>query len=107
MSIRQDDVQRQVLVASLVGVPHLRVQTCRTAVQGVGAIVDGQAVLLSVQLELTLADAVAVATNQGGKVRLGRIHDCVDVVVTLDDVCHLAVLVRNHDGHDGATVVGD
>ena len=75
--------------------------------QVVGTIVGGELILLSVQLELTLGDAVAETTDEGGEERLRRVDHIVDVVVALNDIGHFPVLVGHHDGNDGASVVGD
>ena len=73
----------------------------------VWTIVDGKVVLLAVQLELALADTVSVSSNECREIWLRRVYYFLDVVMSLNNVGHLAVFVRNHDGYDCSTIVGD
>ena len=107
LAVRTDVFQHERLVVHLQGFPNLLVETMLTAVQAVGTVVDGQHVLLAVQLESSLADAVAVAADERGKIGLRRIDHILNVVVALDHVGSDTVFVRYHDGDNCATVVGD
>ena len=89
------------------GIPNMGVETCRTAMEMVVSIVDSQLVLFAVEGELAVLDAVAEASDENTEERLGRVDDILDVVMSLNHVGMLAVLVGNHDCHDGTTIVGD
>ena len=97
----------QRLVVHLAGVPYLGVEAFLAAVQTVGAVVDGQLVLLAMQLEPAFADAVAVAAHQRREVGLGALYYVLDVVVALYHVGVVAVAVGHHDGYDSTAIVGD
>ena len=71
----------------------------------VGAVVHEQLILLSVELELATADAVAIASDECRKIGFRTVDDILDVVVSLDNVGHIAILVRNHDGYNGTTII--
>ena len=49
----------------LAGIPNTGVESRRTTMQMVDAIVNGRLILLAVQCELSFADAVAPAANKG------------------------------------------
>ena len=82
-------------------------KTHRATVQGVGAIINGKAVLLAIERKATFADAVAVTPDEGAEKSVGAIDDVVDAVMSLHDVAHLAVAVGNHDGTECTTVIGE
>jgi len=99
-------VQAQGLCILLFGIPNAGVETRGPSVEVVGTIVDGQVVVFySIQRELALADAVAIATDEGGEEWFGTFDDSLDVVVPLNNVSELAIFVWNHDGHEGASIV--
>ena len=75
--------------------------------QVVGTIIEGELVVLAVERELTLADAVAIASDKGGAIDLVGFHKSLNAVEALDDVSYLALPVGHHDGTDGAAIVGD
>ena len=90
----------------LVSCPHLPVEALGTTVEAVRLVVLGKSVLCPVELELTVGDTVAVATDEGTKV--ARAVDIgLDAVVSEDDVGHLAVLVGHHDRDEAAAPVGN
>ena len=60
-------VQFYCILSSLLGIPNASVETCWSSVQGVWSVVDGKAVFLSVESELTLANAVSITTDEGRK----------------------------------------
>ena len=93
------------MVTHLVCIPYTCVEACGTSVKGVRAVVDGQLVFLAVELELTFLDAVAKTADQRGKIRLRRIDDFLDIVVTLNHIGYVAVFVGNHNGDNGASIV--
>jgi hypothetical protein len=75
-------------------------------VEAVRLVVLGECVLCPVELELTVGDTVAVATDEGTEV--ARAVDIgLDAVVSEDDVGHLAVLVGHHDRDEAAAPVGN
>ena len=98
--------QYQFLVIDLLGIPHAGMTAGGTAMQVVHAIVAGQRVFLAIHGKLTLADAVAVATDEGREERFGTVDHLVDVGMSLDDVGKVAVTVGHHDSHHGTAVVG-
>ena len=75
--------------------------------QVVRTVVECQLVLLAVQRELTFADTVAPATNQGREVGLVTAGELLDTIMTLDNVSNVTILVGHHDGHNGTTIVRD
>ena len=99
--------QHECLLIDLLCVPYSGMEAGGAAVQVVGTIVDGQLILLAVEVELALGNAVAVAADEGAEERLGAVDQAVDVVVALDDVGYVAVAVGHHNRNDGTTIVGD
>ena len=73
----------------------------------IGSVVDRKVILLAIELELTTANAVAVAAHQGRKERFGGIDAVVDIVVSLNHVGQFATAVRHHDSDNRAAIVGD
>ena len=71
----------------------------------VRAIVESYVVLLAVENELTLLDTVAETTDESRKERLCSVDIVIDVIMSLDDISHVAVLVRNHDCCNSTTKV--
>ena len=63
VTIWENAVECQVLIACLERFKHLCVKSCRTTMQCVWCIVDGELILFPVQGELALCDAVAKSTN--------------------------------------------
>ena len=102
-------MEHEGVVVHLLRRPHAGVEALLAAMEGVVVItvVEGHLIFLAVQVELTVGDAVAITTNEGGKIRLGRIDDVLNVVVSLNDIGTLSVLIGNHDGNDCSTIVGD
>ena len=100
-------LQHECLVVHLQGFPHLGVEAFLAAVERVGTIVDRQIVFLAVQLELTLANAVAVASDEGGEIGFRAVYHALDGVVTLNHIAHVAVFVGHHDGDQCSAIVGD
>ena len=47
------------------GVPYLGVESLLAAVEAVGTVVDGETILLAVELETSARDAVGVASHEG------------------------------------------
>ena len=70
-----------------------------SAVQGIGSVVDGKLVFLTVQLEFTLADSISIAADECGEVWFRTINDAFNCVVTLDNVCVVSVTVRYHNSN--------
>ena len=102
-----DIAEHEAVAVDLLSIPYAGVEACGTAVQVVGAVVDGQVVLLAVEGELAVADAVALATYEGGEEGLGRAHAVVNVVVSLNHVGIVAVAVGHHNSYECAAIVGD
>jgi hypothetical protein len=75
-------------------------------VERVAAIVGRQLVDLAVESELRVADAVAVAADEGAE-EGGRLHVSRQVVHPEDDVRILAVAVRGGERNHGAAVGND
>ena len=64
LTIAGDAMQGLRTGTHLTGIPNLGIETLEAAVQVVGTVVDGQLIILAIQGELTLADAVAPASDQ-------------------------------------------
>ena len=79
--------------------PNLSVPSNLSAVQGIGSVVDGKLVFLTVQLEFTFANAVSIAADECGEVWFRTINDAFNCVVTLDNVCVVSVTVRYHNSN--------
>ena len=73
--------------------------------QVVRTIIASQLILLAMEGELTFLDTVAIATDQYAQEWFWRIDDILDVVMTLDKICIVAILVRHHDCYNRTTVV--
>ena len=87
---------------------HLVLPAGGTAVEAVAEVVLRELVLLAVQGDLALVDAVRVAADGGAEVRLVVVREIVgDLVEAQDDVLHLALVVRDEDGDDAAAEIGD
>ena len=99
-----------VLVVRLLSVPYSIVESyLSTAVQSVAVIVQGKLVRLSVEGELPLGNAVAIASDERTEVAtLCSILDVIaDGVMSQTHIIHLAVLARHPDAHDAAAKVGE
>ena len=99
--------QHERLLINLFSIPDAGMETSGASVQVVGTIVDGQVILLAVEVELALGDTVAVAADEGTEERLGAVDDAVNVVVTLDNVGNVAIAVGYHNRNNGTAIVGD
>ena len=75
--------------------------------QVVRTVVQSKLIVLTVQRELTLADAVAPTANQCREVRLVAAGELLDAVVTLNNVCYFAIFIGNHDSTYCATIIRD
>lgn len=95
------------MIVDLLSIPHTSVEACWATMEVVGAIIDGKAIFLAVELELATADAVAITSHEGGEERLWTAEAVVDVVVTLNDVGQMAITVGYHNGYDGTAIIGD
>ena len=94
------EVQELYGVSLYAAFPNLVLEALGAAVKVVGAVVDGQGVLHTVQGELALGNAVGIAAgNLAGAGAVGKIGQ--GIVVSQHHVFQLSVLVRNHDGDDG------
>ena len=100
-------VQRQGARAHLTSVPYLGIKAHATAMQVVRTVVGSQLILFAVQLKLSFSDTVAPATNQCRQVRLLSAGELLDAAMTLNDVCYVAVFIRNHDSNNSAAIVRD
>ena len=107
LAIGRGVVQRQRTWAHLSCIPHAHIVTLVTSVQVVGAIVSSQLIFLAVEGEASFADTVAISSDKSGAIGLVGLNERLDVVETLDNVGHVAVLVGHHDGTDSSTVVGN
>ena len=86
-------------------VPNLVREAVRAAVQVVRAVVDRERVLLAVQRELAVLDAVREPAGHLAAAR--AVADVVQrVLVAEHDIVQLAVLVRDDDGDDGRADAG-
>ena len=87
---------------------HLVLPARRTAVEAVAEVVLRELVLHAVQGDLALVDAVRIPADGGAEVRLVVLREVIgDLVEAQDDILHVSVLVRDHDGDDAAAEVGD
>ena len=87
---------------------HLVLPTGRAAVEAVAEVILRELVLHAVQRELALVDAVRIPADGGAEVRLVVLREIVgDLVEAQDDILHLPILVRDHDGDDAAAEVRD
>ena len=75
--------------------------------QAVRTIIDRQLILLAMQLEASLANAVAVSSDKCREIRLWRIYYIVDIVVTLNNVGSITISIRNHNSNQSASIVRD
>ena len=75
--------------------------------QMVRTIVNRQLIFLTVQDELTFSNTVAITADQCTEEWFRAVDNLINGVMTLDNVCIIAILVRNHDGYYGSTIVGD
>lgn len=100
----------QGLVVHLIGFPDTVVESdVAASVKAVHVVVCNELVLLSVEGEFGVSDAVAVTSDECSKVAaLLAVLDVVsDAVVTQADVNQLAVLVGYHDADDASSEVGE
>ena len=110
LAVGAEGSELECLVIHLVAVPDTVVEGNRAAaMQAVAVIVGDELVLLAVERELAVADAVAIATDECTEVAaVGTILDIVGyVVMTQAHVGHLAVLVGHHDADDASAEVGE
>ena len=84
--------------------PDMLVEALHAAVQRIGAIVGRQRVLLAVERELGIGDAVGVAAGDDAEIRV-LAGVVVDIAEAEDDVVDLAVAVRHLDRGDDAAIV--
>ena len=108
VAVGGDAKEFHVLCIGLDALIDLVLPTGGTAVEAVAEVVLRELVLGTVDGDLALVDAVRIPADGGteiGGVVLGEV--VLDVVEAEDDVLHLAILVRNHDGDDAAAEVGD
>ena len=56
---------------------------------------------------MPLGDAIAVAAHQCAEEGFGTVNHVLNAVMSLNNIGHLAFLVRNHDGHYSTAVIGD
>lgn len=95
------------LVVNLLGVPYAGVEAGGAAVKVVGTIVDGEVVVLAVELEGTAADAVTITSHERGEEGLGGSDAVGNAVVALNDVGHIALTIGYHNGHDATAIIRD
>ena len=91
----------------LAGVPDDSVKAAGAAVQGVGGVVDGDAILGAIECETPACDAVGVATDGGAEVGFGRVDEGLEVVEAEHDVAGISAAVWREPGDDARAVVGD
>ena len=73
----------------------------------IGAVINGQAVVLAIHYKMSLGDSVSIAADQSAKERFGTVNHVLNRVMSLNNIGHLAFLVGNHDGHYCTTVIRD
>ena len=98
------------LAVLLIGFPNAVVESNRaTAMEAVGAIIDGQLICVAIESELTLGNAVAVTADEGTEVAALRaiLHVVGNVVMAETYVLHVAVLVGNHNADNTSTEVSE
>lgn len=68
MAVGTDQRQDDTVLCLFLHCPDLLVEASQAAVEVVFAVIDGERVVLVVQLELCLADAIGVSADQGSYV---------------------------------------
>ena len=110
VAVRRDQRELDGVRQLLCG-PQLLVEPVRPSVQRVAIVVCRHRVLMAIQRELAVADAVAIAADDRAKVSLLVLLRLVYIafygVVTEHDIGHLAVAVLRVDRHDARAVIGD
>ena len=108
VAVGGDAEELHVLGVGLDALIHLVLPAGGTAVEAVAEVVLRELVLLAVQGDLALVEAVRIPADGGAEVRLVVVREVVgDLVEAQDDVLHLALVVRDEDGDDAAAEVGD
>ena len=109
IAIRRYKGEHQCGVVFLNGIIHLVLPTTWAAVQTMSKVVAGQLVLLAVDAELAVLDAVGVASDTGSEVagRVYRISVLADIVEAQNHVCQLCVPVGYHQRHHASAEIGD
>src|SRR6266850_8121659 len=72
--------------------------------QGIGAIVFGQRIFLSIQHEFSICDAISISSHDGAEIRT-LVEISIELVETKNDIVHLTVFVRHPQRDDDSTVV--
>src|SRR6266567_8656076 len=72
--------------------------------QGIGAIVFGQRIFLSIQREFSIRDAISVSPHDGAEIRT-LVEISIQLVETKNDIVQLTVLIRHPQRHDDSTIV--
>ena len=86
--------------------PDLLVKAVDSSVEAVSAVIDGQLILHSVKGETTVLDAVRAPTDDGIEVCLLRLPLLYSLEAE-DDIGDVPILIRDKEGNDLGTVVGD
>ena len=94
IAVGREAGQYDLLRRHLDDIPHNHVEALGTAVQAVGAVVQGQRILLPVERKAPCGDTVAVTADGGAEEPLsGLIDVSAEVVVPQHDVREIAVAV--------------
>ena len=108
LAVRTCGGELEGLVVHLIGFPDAVVEGNGAAsVETVHVVVGNQLILLSVEGELGISNAVAIASDEGSEVAsfVAELDVVVDVVVSQADIDELAVLVGHHDADDASSEV--
>ena len=80
-------------------------ETCGTAMKVVRTVVDCEMILLAIECELTLTNAVAIATYKRREEGFGRRDAIFNIIMSLNNIRINAILIRHHDCHERTTIV--
>jgi hypothetical protein len=105
LAIGRDVVELYAVGSEHLSIPNTGMIASGATVEVVRTIVDSQLILLAIEGELTMLDAVAITTDECAQEGFGRCYNLVDRVVTLHYVAQLAVAVGHHDGEQCTAIV--
>ena len=90
---------------NLDSVPYTGVETGRSSVQGVRAVVDCEFMFFAEQSEFSFGDTVAITSDSCTQERFRAVDYMVNAVVSENHISILTVFVRYHNRKNGAPVI--
>ncbi len=87
------------------GLPVGLVETFASAMQMMGAVVGGEAVVLAVQVEAPVGDAIGAASDDAAEIGAVALHVTIESVEAEGDVAGMAVSVGRFQRDEGCAVV--